>query len=111
MFVTPWFAPPFYTLTDRRNPTYYDSLIDPVALPSREKQEAICRDLLSKPTRIVVDYPDWGFDNAPRMQWRAACPLVEECIATHFTRVAAYGRYWIYVPTSPPTPSPGRGRP
>ena len=100
IFVPPWFMPPFYTLADRRNPTYYDSFIDPVALPSREKQEAICRDLLAKPTRIVVTYPDWGLDNRPRLQWLVACPLVEECIVEHFQRVATYGRYWVYVPKS-----------
>jgi hypothetical protein len=37
IFVTPWYAPPFYALTNRKNPTYYDSLIDLVARPSDEK--------------------------------------------------------------------------
>lgn len=98
IFVTPWFAPPLYALTNRRNPTYYDSLVDPIILPSVEKQQGICRDLLAKGTRVVVHYPYWGFDDKPHQQFLAACPLVQECLDRHFRCVAAHGRYWLYVP-------------
>ncbi len=36
IFVTPWFVPPFYALTNRKNPTYYDSVIDLIVRPSNE---------------------------------------------------------------------------
>ena len=98
IFVTPWFAPPFYALTDRKNPTYYDSLIDLVARPSDEKQIKVCNDLLNKDTKLIIHYADWGFDNKEELQFLNACPILQRCIEDNFKLVEKYGHYWIYVP-------------
>lgn len=100
IFVTPWFAPPFYALTNRKNPTYYDSLIDLVARPSDEKQIKICNDLLNKDPKLIIHYADWGFDNKEELQFLNTCPILQRCIENHFELVGKYGHYWIYVPKS-----------
>ncbi len=96
IFVTPWFAPPFYALTNRKNPTYYDSLIDLVARPSEKKQIRVCNDLLNKDVKLIIHYPDWGFDNKEELQFLNTCPILEKCIEDNFELVEKYGRYWIY---------------
>lgn len=93
IFVTPWFAPPLYALTNRRNPTYYDSLIDPIVLPSEEKQLKICDDLLRKNTKLVIHYPDFGYSAGHFM---SSCPMLQKCIEENFDLVVKYGNYWIY---------------
>jgi len=98
IFVTPWFAPPFYALTNRKNPTYYDSLIDLVARPSDEKQKRVCNEILNKDTKLIIHYADWGFDNKPELQFLSTCPILQRCIEDNFELVEKYGRYWIYVP-------------
>lgn len=98
IFVTPWFAPPFYALTNRRNPTYYDSLIDLVARPSEEKQKRVCNDLLNNDTKLIIHYADWGFDNKKKLQFLNTCPILQNCIEDNFELVEKYGHYWIYVP-------------
>ncbi|MCD6572827.1 MAG: hypothetical protein J7K95_01865 [Thermoplasmata archaeon] len=96
IFVTPWFAPPFYALTNRRNPTYYDSLIDLVARPSDEKQIRVCNDLLKKDTKLIIHFTDWGFDNKEERQFLNTCPILQRCIEDNFELVERHGRYWIY---------------
>lgn len=98
IFVTPWFAPPFYALTNRKNPTYYDSLIDLVARPSDEKQIKVCNDLLNKDTKLIIHYADWGFDNKKELQFLYTCPILQRCIEDNFELREKYGHYWIYVP-------------
>lgn len=101
IFVTSWFAPPLYALTDRRNPTYYDSLIDPIARPDVDKQERICRDLLAHDTRAIVHSTDWSFDDRTELNFVRACPLVQRCIDEHFVSVQTVGPYRLYLPRSP----------
>lgn len=103
IFVTPWAAPPFYALTNRKNPTYYDSLIDLVTRPSDEKQIKVCNDLLNKDTKQIIHYADWGFDNKKELQFLNTCPILEKCIEDNFELVEKYGHYWIYVPKKGPT--------
>jgi hypothetical protein len=98
IFVTPWYAPPFYALTNRKNPTYYDSLIDLIAKPSDEKQKRVCNDLLNKDTKLIIHYADWGFDNKEELQFLNTCPILQRCIEDNFELVEKYGHYWIYVP-------------
>src|SRR5262249_11566000 len=63
LFVTAWSAPPLYALTGRRNPTYYDSLVDLCHRPSREKQRQVCRELLSGGAKLVVHRRGWNFSS------------------------------------------------
>ncbi|MBM3702697.1 MAG: hypothetical protein FJW63_06900 [Actinobacteria bacterium] len=98
IFVTPWYSPAFYALTNRKNPTYYDSLIDLVARPNAAKQEKLCNDLLSKNTKIVIHYYAWGFDNKMReRQFQNTCPIIKYCIYNNYDLVQRYGYYWIFV--------------
>lgn len=98
IFVTPWFAPPFYALTNRKNPTYYDSMIDLIARPSDEKQKRVCNDILNKDTKLIIHYAYWGFDSKPGLQFLNTCPILQRCIEDNFELVEKYGHYWIYVP-------------
>jgi len=100
IFVTPWYAPPFYALTNRKNPTYYDSLIDLVARPSDEKRKKVCNDLLNKDTKLIIHYADWGFDNKKELQFLNTCPILQRGIEENFELVEKYGCYWMYVPKS-----------
>ena len=97
IFVTPWYSPAFYALTNRKNPTYYDSLIDLVARPNAAKQEKLCNDLLSKNTKIVIHYYAWGFDNKMReRQFQNTCPIIKYYIFNNYELVQRYGHYWIF---------------
>ncbi|MEK6846901.1 MAG: hypothetical protein AABY16_01910 [Nanoarchaeota archaeon] len=96
IFVTPTFAPPFYALTNRKNPTYYDSLFDVVSRPSLGKQNNICKDLIDKNTKLIIHQPSWGFDNLPGRQFLNSAPELNKCIEDNFYLVDKYGRYWIY---------------
>lgn len=97
IFVTPWLSPPLYAMTNRKNPTYYDSLIDLIALPSKEKQEKVCQDLLNKNTKVIIHNPDFGFDNKEELQFKTACPIIEKCIDDNFKLVKKEKDYWIYL--------------
>ena len=98
IFVTPWFDPPFYILTNRKNPTYYDSLIDLVARPSDEKQMKIGSDLLDRDTRLIIHYANWGFDSKEELHFLNACHVLQKYIEDNFELAKRYGHYWIYVP-------------
>ncbi len=97
IFVTPWYAPPFYALTNRKNPTYYDSLIDVIVKPSDEKQSKICKALLDKKCKLIIHYADWGFDDKKQFHFLNACPILQKCIESNFELVKKYGHYWIYI--------------
>ena len=97
IFVTPWFSPPIYALTDRKNPTYYDSLIDLVARPSEEKQRVICEDLIEKKTKLVIHSSDWGFDEKPELQFSKTGQILDGCIRENFRFMKNFGRYGVYV--------------
>lgn len=96
IFVTPWSAPPFYALTNTKNPTYYDSLIDVIIRPSDEKQKNICADLLDKDTKLIIHYSDWGFDGKKEFQFLNACPVLHKCIEDNFQFKKKYGIWRIY---------------
>jgi hypothetical protein len=99
IFVTSWFAPPFYALTNRRNPTYYDSLIDLVARPSEEKQMRVCNNIAK--AKLIVHRAYWGFDNKEELKFLKTCPILQRCIEDNFKLVLRYGVHWIYVPKQP----------
>lgn len=102
IFVSSWYFPALYALTDRRNPTYYDSLIDVIAEPSPEKQQKICDGLVSKDgkvsAKIIVHTPDFGFDANPEMTFLKAAPLIQQCIEKNFKLTDKFGSYFMYLP-------------
>lgn len=101
IFVTAWSAPPLYALTNRRNPTYYDSLIDLIARPSEAKQRGVCNALLSKDTKLVIHQADFGFDNKDELTFANTCPILQKCIDDNFTIVERYDDYLVYLPKLP----------
>lgn len=93
IFVSPWFAPPLYALMNRRNPTYYDSLIDLDRLPSEEKMKRLCMDIEEKGTRIIIHSEDIGLDALQASDiYRIFIGFVE----TNYTLSAEHGRYLLF---------------
>ena len=97
IFVTPWFSPPLYALTNRKNPTYYDSMVDLISQPSIQKQNEVCNSLLNKSTKMIIHYPDWGFDGKKELQFLYACPVLQKCIENNFNLKKKFGNYWVYL--------------
>lgn len=118
IYVTMWNAPPFYALTNRRNPTYYDGPLEPFYMSDKEVLRKVCNDLIQKETKLIIHYPDWGEgerrifryleDRYPFFKGLAnqavvydfldRCALLHRFIEDNFERVAEYGQYWMYVP-------------
>ena len=98
IFVTYWYAPPLYALTNRKNPSFYDSLIDVVARPSESKQNSICDDLTRKHTKLIIHNRDWGFDDKADLQFSYACPVLQKFIDANYKMVEHFGKYEIYAP-------------
>ncbi|MDQ1265817.1 MAG: hypothetical protein QG635_969 [Bacteroidota bacterium] len=96
IFVTPWDAPPFYALTERRNPTYYDSMNDPVVQPAIVKELGIIKDLTQTRTKYIIHKPDWGYDDNPKQVFFRACPLLQRFIDSNYTLVKEYNIFGIY---------------
>lgn len=98
IFVTPWFAPPFYGLTNRRNPTYYDSLIDLVSRPSQKKEEKICKALLENDIKLLIHNNTWGFRTYPEnLKYKESCPYLEKCIEDNFQIKEKIAGYYLYL--------------
>lgn len=102
IFVSSWYFPAFYALTNRRNPTYYDSLIDVISEPSQKKQQKICDGLIDGTGRgsakIIIHNPNFGFDNKPELSFMNAAPLLQKCIDEKFKLAEKAGTYLIYLP-------------
>jgi hypothetical protein len=96
IFVTLWDAPPIYALTNRKNPTYYDSLNDLMIRRNPDKQKKIIDELISKKTKYIIHNADWGYDNKPEQQFRVACDILQRFIESSCIKVADFGFYKIY---------------
>ncbi|MBI4232157.1 hypothetical protein HY605_02900 [Candidatus Peregrinibacteria bacterium] len=96
IFVDFWDASPIYALTNRMNPTYYDSLIDFVARPLDEKQEKLCADLLEFKPKFVVHNAQWMFDGKEEFKFENAAPILVECVEENFELVGEWDDYSLY---------------
>lgn len=86
----------FYVFTNRRNPTYYDSLIDLMLRPSTDKQAAVCNDIISKHTKAIIHMAN---DNTTdREGFAKQLSLLENCITSNFKLAEKFGSNWIYIP-------------
>ncbi len=94
IFVTPWDAPPFYALTGRRDPTYYDSMNDLLVRPSDEKQRVICNDIISRNTKLIIHDPKTGYTS--EQEFDVACKILQNFIVKNFKYMGQYGEYQIY---------------
>lgn len=97
IFVSTQEAPPIYTLTNRKNPTYYSSMFDVIIRPSIEKQNKMCNDLITKKTKIIIHDAYWGYDDLPERQFLFAARTLHECIIANFKFLGNYGRYQVYI--------------
>ncbi|MGV8142506.1 MAG: glycosyltransferase family 39 protein [Candidatus Pacearchaeota archaeon] len=97
IFVSTQEAPPFYTLTNRKNPTYYSALFDVIIRPSVEKQNKMCQDLADKKTKIIIHDAYWGYDQLPERQFLHAAKTLHDCIINNFEFIGNYGRYQVYI--------------
>jgi hypothetical protein len=97
IFVSPWYIPPIYSLTGRKDPTYYDSLNDLVVRPNDEKQRKLCSDLASHKTRIIIHNADWGYDDKPYQTFRATCGILQNYIEQNYTLLSKEGDYSVYL--------------
>jgi len=93
IFVTDWFLPPMYVLTNRRNPTYFDSMNDLVILPSVEKQKNIIRDLIKSKTKLIIHNPDWGYDNLQERQFSSTCQVLQKFFDENCEQINKFGVY------------------
>ncbi len=96
IFATPWDFPPIYALTERKNPTYYDSLNDLVIRSSVKKQEKLIRNLISHDTKLIIHDSNWGYDNKPEQQFKVACSMLQQFFETECIKVAQFGQWEIY---------------
>jgi hypothetical protein len=98
IFVTP-FTLPFYALSQRTNPTYYDSLIDLYALPTRQKQERVCDQLVAGKPRLIVhnDAMQIDFDGNHTKNFADGLPILHECLQANYTLLHNYGNLATYV--------------
>ena len=93
MFVTSLSAPPLYALTNRRSPTYYDSLIDLIKRPSREKEERICASLMAHPAKLLIHREDRALGKRPSRRYPECCPVLQDCLTARFTSGRTFGPY------------------
>lgn len=83
IFVTDWELPPLYALTERVNPTYYDSLIDLLAVPDITKENSICQSLQQKPPTVIIHSLDGGIADINRKTYLFSrlTPKLNQCLA------------------------------
>lgn len=98
LFVTGWSCPPLYALTGRRNPTYYDSMIDLIARPDPQRHASVIRSLQLHPPALIVHDPRLSFDHRPELQFRTACAHLQAFLNSHYHFAVAYGPYQLLTP-------------
>ncbi len=98
IFVTAWDAPPLYLLSHCRNPTYYDSMIDPALLPDPVKESGMILDLQRHPPRLIVGEPGLHFLPNGGASLEKACPRLFAYINAHFRLSGTFGRFELYRP-------------
>ena len=97
IFVTPWSSPPLYALTDRKDPTYYDSMNDLIVRPSAEHQLKLCNDLKTHNTKVIIHNPDWGYDNKPEQYFKTACSIINNYIIDNYNLVKKNSNFLMYM--------------
>ena len=83
-------------MSERRNPSYYDSLIDPFIRPDPEKENRIIQDLDSSDVKVIVHYSDQQIEETG---FRDILPGLNHYINIQYIKVREHGRYAIYVPS------------
>lgn len=74
-------SPPLYFLSGRRNPAYYDSMIDVVARPSEAKQNGIIAALQSKQAKIYIHARNFMYDKMPERSFGEQCLILKKYLS------------------------------
>lgn len=84
LFYTFWELPPLYALTSRHNPTYYDSLIDLLAVPDQEKEKRLCL-ILKQTDPFIIHDPNGGIVDVNRYlySFQENTPILNDCLANN----------------------------
>ncbi|MBI3794473.1 MAG: hypothetical protein HY280_07060 [Nitrospinae bacterium] len=94
IFVAPWSLPPLYAMTNRKNPTYYDSMMDIEVRPALWKENSVCSSILEKNAKIAVlsapEKSPMGASGARPMQ------IIEKCVEGNFSLVRRTEHFLIY---------------
>ncbi len=97
IFVVPWGAPPLYFMTNRRNPTYYDSLIDVVLRPTTEKQLRIIESLEKNNVKLIIWLEEEKFDGYNSRKLIRNCKQLNFYIKHKYFCVKSIGEYKVYL--------------
>lgn len=95
IFVTHWGAPPLYAITNRMNPTYFDSMNDLIVRPSMEKESRIINSLEKTKTKLII-HGHWGYDGKANQQIQTTCKLLERYIIDNYKLIDKFDEYLIY---------------
>ncbi|MCX6146377.1 MAG: glycosyltransferase family 39 protein [Candidatus Kapabacteria bacterium] len=95
IFVTNWGAPPLYAISNRLNPTYFDSMNDLIVRPSLEKESRIINSLEKTKTKLII-HGHWGYDGKANQQIQTTCKLLESYIIENYRLIDVFGEYQIY---------------
>lgn len=101
MFIAPWDLPPMYAMTHRKNPTYYDSMMDIEVRPARWKEEAVCAALIEKDARLAVlstPGPKRGISQTDSLR---PMQIIEKCVEDNFSLLRRSARFMVYVKKTP----------
>lgn len=74
-------SPPIYFLTGRKNPTYYDSMIDVVARPTDEKQYGIIQSLEQKQAKLYIHSGNFMYDKMPERSFERRCLILKDYLS------------------------------
>jgi hypothetical protein len=95
IFINSWDTPPFYALTGRRNPTYYDSMIDFEQRPSSRRERLVCRQLAGKNVKMVIQHFRSTEDS---VKFAMNVPIIQRYIRDSFRLDERLGGYDVLVP-------------
>ena len=88
---------PLYAITERKNPTYYDSPVDLLARPALEKEEMIINSLLKSNTRVVIIEKGNQINFYNKYDFNNTNPILSSLIKQHFKLAQVISNYEIYV--------------
>ncbi len=74
-------SPPLYFLTGRKNPTYYDSMIDVVPRSTDAKQNRIISALKLKYAKLYIHSKDFKYDKMPERSFDKNCLIIKDYLS------------------------------
>lgn len=116
IFLAPWELPPLYAMTHRKNPAYYDSMMEILWRPAAWKEESVCSALMEKDAKLAVLSalrPTRGKSPAEGLE---PMQIIGKCVENNYSLLRRSERFTVYVKKTRPRdsarmePKPGRAR-